>query len=223
MNASYNGSGILKSSDGGNTWIQQGAATFTGACFYRMAVHPTDPNTTFAASNLGLYRTTDGGANWLPITSGLPAISATVLACTDFTFEPVTPDTAYVAFWGDGIYKTTSAMAATPVWTKLAGGLPATDLSRIAIALSPTAPQNVYALMANASDGLKGFFVSPDGGELELGAGGWRHRFWSLHAQCRGRWVHTRRGVLVRPVAVQGRPDDGQLDRHPDRREHSRR
>jgi hypothetical protein len=98
------------------------------------------------------------------MTNGLPAISATVIAATDVVFDPATPTTAYVAFWASGIYKTTNATAANPSWTKLAGGLPTSDLSRIAIAVSPTSPQSVYALCANAGDSLKGVFASSNGG-----------------------------------------------------------
>jgi photosystem II stability/assembly factor-like uncharacterized protein len=164
INESYNGSGILKSTDGGDNWSVQGAAPFTGACFYRLAIHPTDPNTAFAASSRGLYRTADGGLNWVPMSNGLPPISITILACTDVAFDPVNPNTVYTAFWGDGVYKTTNATAANPTWTKLVGGLPTTNLSRIALALAPTAPQNVYALVADASDSLNGFYASADGG-----------------------------------------------------------
>jgi photosystem II stability/assembly factor-like uncharacterized protein len=164
INASYNGSGIIKSIDGGVNWTTQAAALFTGSCFYRIKVHPTNANFVFAASNKGLYRTTDGGTTWVQMTNGLPAISASVIAATDVVFDPVTPTTAYVAFWASGIYKTTNAAAANPSWTKLAGGLPTSDLSRIAIAVSPTSPLSVYALCANAGDSLKGVFASSNGG-----------------------------------------------------------
>jgi photosystem II stability/assembly factor-like uncharacterized protein len=164
INESYTGSGILKTSDGGITWNTQGASQFTGACFYRMAVHPSDPNTAMAASNLGLHRTTDGGATWVQLTNGLPAISGAVTAATDLLFDPSTPATAFAAFWGSGIYKTTNANAVNPSWTKLAGGLPTTSLGRISIAISPTAPLRLYALIANASDSLNGFYASSDGG-----------------------------------------------------------
>jgi hypothetical protein len=165
INESYSGSGILKSSDGGATWTLQGSNQFTGACFYRIAVHPTDPNTAFAASSLGLYRTTNGGAAWTQLTNGLPAISASVIAATDIMFDASTPDTVYVAFWGSGIYKSTNAAAVSPSWTKLGGGLPSAGVGRISIAISPTAPLRVYALIANEpSDTLIGFYASPDGG-----------------------------------------------------------
>jgi hypothetical protein len=163
VNAGYEGSGILRSADGGNTWTLQGDAIFTGACFYRVAVHPSDPNTAFAASNLGLYRTTNGGTTWTAL-PGLPAITATVVACCDVVVHPTNPNVAYCAFWAKGVYKTSNATAATPTWTKLAGGLPATNLSRIALALSPTAPNNVYALIADGNDALRGFYASGNDG-----------------------------------------------------------
>jgi photosystem II stability/assembly factor-like uncharacterized protein len=164
VNASYNGSGVLKSTDGGGTWTLQGPPAFTGACFFRIAVDPTNPNLAYGATNVGLYRTTNGGTSWTQLTSGLPAISATVLACTDIAVHPSNHDVAYAAFWGSGIYKSTNASAANPTWTKLGGGFPGTDLSRIALAISPTAPANVYALAANGSDGLRGFYVSSNSG-----------------------------------------------------------
>jgi hypothetical protein len=127
LNESYNGSGILKTTNGGATWTTQGggsAGVFTGACFYRVRVHPTDPNTVLAATSRGLYRTTDGGTNWVRLSSGLPSIGASVIGATDVAFDPVTPATAYAAFWGSGVYKCTDVKAATPSWSKLAEACP---------------------------------------------------------------------------------------------------
>jgi photosystem II stability/assembly factor-like uncharacterized protein len=164
VNAIYNGAGVLKSSDGGDTWTLQGSPTFTGACFFRMAVDPTNPDLAYGATNIGLYRTTNGGASWTQLTNGLPRISATILACTDIVVDPTNHDIAYTAFWADGIYKTLNATSANPVWTKLSGGLPTTNLTRIALDVSPTAPANVYALVSKAQNKLRGFYVSPNGG-----------------------------------------------------------
>lgn len=164
INESYSGSGILQSSDGGATWNTQGANIFAGACFYRIAVHPTDASTAFAASSKGLYRTTNAGGNWTQLTNGLPAIDPTVIAATDVMIDPTTPDTAYVAFWGSGIYKTTNANAANPAWTQVTNGLPSASLGRISTAISPTSPQTLYALIANIGDAFNSFYVSTNGG-----------------------------------------------------------
>jgi photosystem II stability/assembly factor-like uncharacterized protein len=164
LNESYSGSGVLTSSDGGVTWAVQGATVFTGACFYKLAVYPTDANTAFGATSQGLYRTTDAGSHWTQMTNGLPAISTAVIAATDVMFDPTTPTTAYVAFWGSGIYKTTNANAANPLWAQLAGGLPTTGLGRISVGMSPTSPLTLYALIATSSDVLDGLYVSYNGG-----------------------------------------------------------
>jgi photosystem II stability/assembly factor-like uncharacterized protein len=170
INASYNGSGILKTTDGGATWKTQGGGTggvFTGACFYRVRVHPSDPDTVLAATSRGVYRTTDGGANWARLSGGLPSISTSIIAATDVAFDPVTPATAYAAFWGSGVYKCTDIKGSAPSWTKLGGGLPTTGLRRISIAVAPSAPQNLYALIGAVTandDAFKGLYVSANGG-----------------------------------------------------------
>jgi hypothetical protein len=101
---------------------------------------------------------------WVKLTSGLPAISSRIIACCDIVIHPTNPNIAYCAFWADGVYKTMNATAGSPTWSKLAGGFPTTNLSRIALAISPTAPNNVYALTANSSDEFGGFFTSANDG-----------------------------------------------------------
>src|SRR6266850_1122368 len=164
VNAAYEGVGVLKTIDGGTTWTLQVQAQFTGACFYKMAVHPSNEKIAFGATNLGLYRTTNGGTTWTKLTTGLPAISSTIVACCDIVIHPTNPSIAYCAFWADSVYKTTNATAATPAWTKLAGGFPSTGLERISLAISPTAPNNIYALTATSGDTFGGFYTSANNG-----------------------------------------------------------
>ena len=178
VNASYEGVGVLKSNDGGASWILQGHLQFTGSCFYKIAVHPTNHNIAFGATNQGLFRTTNGGGTWTKLTNGLPPISSTIVACCDVVIHPTSPNIAYCAFWAKGIYKTTNASAATPTWTLLAGGLPTSfppttpplppySLQRISLAISPTAPNNVYAMIAKAYGSVEsfgGFYTSANDG-----------------------------------------------------------
>ncbi len=155
----------MKSTDGGETWTLQGSADFTGACFYHISIDPTNGSIAFAASNQGLYRTNNGGIDWALQEGGLPKITSSIIACSDVIVHPADPDIAYCAFWGKGIYKTTNATKVKPTWTKLAGGLPSTNIRRIALAISPTSPKNVYALVASSSDGLRGFYTSDNDGK----------------------------------------------------------
>jgi photosystem II stability/assembly factor-like uncharacterized protein len=144
---SYYGNGVLRTTDGGVTWTNLALATFAGNRFARLAITPGSTAQLFGATNSGLYRTTDAGTTWAPLTNGLPTGSA-----TDVAIDPGTPTRAYAAFWGGGIYRTTDANAANPTWTKLAGGLPATGFTRIALAISPSSPTTLYALMAGLSN-----------------------------------------------------------------------
>ena len=165
---SYYGNGILKTTDGGNTWSTLAQSTFTGTRFSRLAVTPGTPARLFAATGNGLYRTLDSGATWTRMTgNSLPVVNA-----TDVCIDTAAPATAYAAFWGSGIYKTSNAGAAgQPTWTKLAGGLPASNFTRIALGISPSSPQTIYALLSGPSNAnpslaylLNRFFQSTDGG-----------------------------------------------------------
>ena len=174
---SYEGAGVLKSTNGGASWVLQGKTQFGGACFYKIAVDPANASIVFGATNQGLFRTTNGGTTWTKLASGLPAISSTIVACCDVVIHPTNPNIAYCAFWAKGIYKTTNASAATPTWTLLAGGLPTSfpstpplppySLQRISLAISPTAPNNVYAMIAKAFGAVEsfgGFYTSANDG-----------------------------------------------------------
>jgi photosystem II stability/assembly factor-like uncharacterized protein len=161
LNESYQGSGILKSIDGGTSWTRQAAAALTGAACYRIVVHPTNPLVAFAATSRGLYRTLDGGTTWSQL-AGLPAISGSVIACTDVAMDPTNGDRVWTAFWGSGIYETSNATAAGgPTWTLVAGN--PSSPGRIALAVSPSSPATVYALEATAGGSYKGLYQTTGG------------------------------------------------------------
>ena len=167
-NEDYHGVGVLRSSDGGATWTLVGCADFTGAAFYRIAVHPTDPDVLFGATTYGLMRSQDGGTTWTAITSGLPALSTSVIWCTDVVYDPTNANRAWCAFWRKGIYRTDNANAATPAWTKLNTGLPRSGISRIALAVAPSNHDAIFALIAGDPVDKappKGVYGSIDGGD----------------------------------------------------------
>jgi photosystem II stability/assembly factor-like uncharacterized protein len=147
---SYYGNGILQTSNGGNSWTTLGTNTFLGTRFSRIGIAPDTPSRLFAATGNGVYRSTDSGMSWTPMTNGIAAGPA-----TDVVIDPSNSATVYAAIWGQGIYRTQNAAAATPAWTKLTNGLPTATaappggITRIALAVSPSSPQTLYALMAN--------------------------------------------------------------------------
>ena len=159
------GIGILKSTNGGTTWskvLDFAASNLKGVS--DILIHPTITNTVFAATTDGIYRTTNGGTNWTLIHN--------VVLANSLAFQPGNPDVLYAGVGnmgstGVGIYKSTNANAATPTFTKLAGGLPATISGKIEIAVTPANSNYIYASIGNhplVQTDPEGLYRSTDGG-----------------------------------------------------------
>jgi hypothetical protein len=157
----YLGVGVLRSTDGGDSWTHHAAALLANYSFYRIIVDRGNADRAFAATSRGLCRTTDG-TTWVALSGGgLPAITGTVIACTDVLIDrnDSTGNTVYVAFWNSGIYKSTNALAANPTFTQVSTGLPAGNTtSRISLKQSPSSPAHKYALVASNSDSFLGLY-----------------------------------------------------------------
>lgn len=91
-------------------WTVRGPAN-VGARVNTIAVHPTDPDLIYIGYSAGgLFKTTDGGANWTPVFDDQP-----FLAIGDIAFDPQDPSVVYVGtgdpnisgypFIGDGLYR----------------------------------------------------------------------------------------------------------------------
>lgn len=122
--------GIFRTTDGGQTWekvLYKDQYTGGGD----VQIDPADPNVVYASlwdsvsgpwednneyngPNSGLYKSTDGGANWTQLTQGLPEN----IVQADFAIAPSEPSRVYatVAFGrGVGIYRSDDAGAS---WTR---------------------------------------------------------------------------------------------------------
>ena len=68
---------LYKSKNAGDTWSDVGLPGSVESSVYFLAVHPADPNLVFAAATLGqLYRSDDGGENWIALPQRLNEIRA---------------------------------------------------------------------------------------------------------------------------------------------------
>jgi len=176
------GNGLYRSDDGGKTWKNVGLKT--SEHIGRIAIDPKDSNIVYVAAqgplwgpggDRGLFKTTDNGKTWKNILS----ISENT-GVTDVVIDPQNPETIYAAsyqrrrhMWTliDGgpesaIYKSTDAGA---TWNKVRAGLPATEMGRIGLAISPVDSNVVYATV-EAADRKGGIFRSNDRG------GSWERR-----------------------------------------------
>ncbi len=168
------GRGILKSTDGGATWTMTGNSVFDRRSVSQIAIDPTNANVAYAAiaggsnglsGNRGIWKTTDGGANWTNTTAAI----STSIDFTDVVVNPASPQTVYMAVGArsgnvlNGVYKSTNGGGS---WA-LAGNFPSGDVlnGRIRVALAPSSPGTLYAAITHGTNsGLYKMMKSTDSG-----------------------------------------------------------
>jgi len=169
------GLGIFKSTDGGRNWRSMGLEN--SEHISKIILHPSDPNTLFVAvpgklwsdsPDRGLYKTTDGGKTWEKI-----LYTDEKTGCADILMDPRNPDVLLASMWqfrrtpysfvsggpGSALYKSTDG---GKNWRKITQGLPKSEFGRIALALAPSAPDNMLAIVESEKTSL---MISADGGE----------------------------------------------------------
>lgn len=169
------GYGVYKTTDGGDSWKRMGLEK--SERISRVAIDPLHPDTVLVAAlgplfapggERGVYRTIDGGRSWQRT---LYVDEHTGAA--DLVMDPQNPRVVYAAMWqvrrqawtfasggpGSGLYKSTDGGA---TWKKLTRGLPAGELGRIGLAVSPTRPNRIYAVVESKETA---FYRSDDTGE----------------------------------------------------------
>ncbi len=178
------GDGMYKSTDAGKTWTHIGLENTRQ--IGRVLVDPKNPNVVFVAAlghayganpDRGVYRSTDGGANWEKVLFKYDNVGA-----IDLAIDPRNPRIIYASLWntrrppwtiyppsigpGGGLYKSTDGGSN---WTELTGGLPMEGDGRIGIGVAPSEPNRVYAIVDNSDANKGGLYRSDDAGKS------WQH------------------------------------------------
>ncbi|MFH0990318.1 MAG: T9SS type A sorting domain-containing protein [bacterium] len=147
------GDGIWKSTDRGETWTQLPSTVNTSDFWYvnRLVVNPANQNIVVAATNTGLFRTTDGGSSWTRVWAATSRVQQVI-------DNPLNGNTLYAAQNAYGVLKSYDGgnTWAKEHTTSLTG-------SRIEIALSPTDTSRLYATVEVSSTACD-LYVSDNGG-----------------------------------------------------------
>ncbi len=172
------GYGMWKSEDAGKTWTEAGLKDSRHVP--RIAVHPTDYNTVYAAvmgniykptQERGVYKSTDGGKTWRKTLFANENAGA-----VDLIMDPNNPRVLYASTWnvrrtpyslssgGDGsaLWKSTDS---GETWKEISKnkGFAEGTLGIIGVTVSPANSDRVWAIVENKEEG--GVYRSDDGGE----------------------------------------------------------
>ena len=170
------GDGVYKSEDGGKTWKNMGLKN--SEHIGKIIVHPENSDIVYVAAvgplwkeggDRGLFKTTDGGKTWQAV---LTIDEHT--GVNDVLMDPRNPDILYAAAFqrrrhvftyvgggpGSGMYKSKNGGQS---WEKINSGLPTVDIGRIGLAMAPSNPEVIYAVV-EAAQGKGGFFRSTNRG-----------------------------------------------------------
>jgi len=171
------GLGLYKSTDAGRNWSRVGLEN--SEHISKIVLHPNDSKIIYVAvpgklwsdsPDRGLYKSSDGGKTWDKI-----LYTDEKTGCADIIMNPRNPEVLLASMWqfrrtpysfvsggpGSALYKSTDG---GKNWRKLNAdnGLPAGEIGRIALALAPSAPDNMLAIVESDKTSL---LISADGGE----------------------------------------------------------
>ncbi len=164
--SSYAGTGVYLSKDNGKNWQHLGLAE--SHHIGDIKLHPTDPNTAWVAvlghlyspnEERGVYKTSDGGANWQRT-----LFVNNQTGCIDLAMHPADPTTLYAAMWqrnreawkfeesgpASGIYKSVDGGT---TWNKISGAgsgfMEGDKIGRIGLTAFPGNANLIYAVVDN--------------------------------------------------------------------------
>ncbi|HUQ98924.1 MAG TPA: hypothetical protein VM166_05665, partial [Gemmatimonadaceae bacterium] len=155
------GNGVYKSTDAGKSWTHLGLDETHH--IGKIAVDPRNPDVVFVAAigklyassaERGIFRSRDSGRTWQKV------LGDENVGAVEVVIDPSNSQVVYAGLWntrrppwftyaptngpGGGIFKSTDGGS---TWTRLTDGLPKEGIGRTGIAIAPSNPNRVYAIV----------------------------------------------------------------------------
>jgi len=155
------GNGVYKSTDAGKTWTHLGLDETHH--IGKIAIDPKNPDRIFVAAigklyaandERGVFRSTNGGRSWQKV------LGDQNVGAVEVVIDPSNSSVVYAGLWntrrppwftyaptngpGGGIFKSTDGGS---TWTRLTNGLPRDSIGRTGIAIAPSNPNRIYAIV----------------------------------------------------------------------------
>ncbi|HHC79397.1 MAG TPA: T9SS type A sorting domain-containing protein [Flavobacteriia bacterium] len=144
--------GVLKSTDGGATWSQTGSLSGNPNSSNEILIDPTNSSIIWVATKNGLFKSTNAGNTWVLKRAG---------NIKDFKLKPGDPNTIY-AVSDDRFYVSSNG---GNTFSVVVNGLPASNqIGRLAVEVTPAAPNKVYVLATTNSWAFLGIYISDNSG-----------------------------------------------------------
>jgi photosystem II stability/assembly factor-like uncharacterized protein len=171
------GDGVYKSTDAGRTWTHMGLTD--AGLIARIVVNPHDSQNVFVCAmgtgtqpekSRGVWRTEDGGKTWKHV-----LFVNGDAGCSGLAMDTQDPHILFAGIWewtirpwamtsggpSSGVYVSRDG---GDTWNEIKGhGLPHPPVGKIDVAMAPSAPERVYALIETAQQGA--LWRSDDGGK----------------------------------------------------------
>ncbi|MGA9854875.1 MAG: hypothetical protein WBR29_06345 [Gammaproteobacteria bacterium] len=159
-NDTITGAGVYYSPDAGKTWEFKGLKQ--AGQISAIVIDPKNPDIVFVAAlgnpwgnnpERGVFRTTDGGKTWQKVLFVDDSTGA-----SSIVMQPDNPQVLFAGMWTvrrypwtlvngsatGGVWRSTDGGSS---WQKLDKGLPTGDTGRITLAMAPSNPEHIYALI----------------------------------------------------------------------------
>ena len=173
------GIGILKTTDGGNTWTKSLDWTYDNKRgVWKVLINPKNSSVLYAATSEGIYKSVNAGINWnLQLPYNMVMDLEINKSDTSILYASIGNLTNNVPLTNKGIFKTTNGGTN---WTKLSGGLPSNWSGKATIELYNGNQNFIYASIPNDFSYV-GYYKSTNGGSnwtsgstsVPIGSQGW--------------------------------------------------